>query len=70
MQIVCDFNNKFYIFPSIRVENIFDKTKLVEDEKIKHVIIKEHDSEDYREMIACLKKHQLAIQFVLWKISS
>lgn len=34
----------------------------------KHLAINEYDSEDYREMIACLKKHQLAIEFVLWKI--
>lgn len=61
----------FTFFSSIRVENIFDTTKLAEGEKImskEHV--KEHDSEDYREMIACLKKHQLAIKLVLWKISS
>jgi len=33
----------------------------------KYSIIKEYDSEDYHEMIACLKKHQLAIEFVLPK---
>ncbi|KAM0732215.1 Odorant receptor Or2 [Formica fusca] len=64
MYIVCVLHGcSLFNAVSIRVENIFDKTKLVEGEKIKHVVIKEHDSEDYREMIACLKKHQLAIQY-------
>ncbi|CAL1673840.1 unnamed protein product [Lasius platythorax] len=51
----------------IRLENILDKTKHMEDEKTmsqKHLVIKEHDSEDYRKMIACLKKHQLAIEYI------
>ncbi|XP_072756974.1 uncharacterized protein [Anoplolepis gracilipes] len=51
----------------IRLESILDKAKLVEDEKImskKHVVIKKHDSEDYHEMILCLKKHQIAIKYI------
>jgi len=31
-------------------------------------VVKKYDSEDYCEMIVCLKKHQLAIKFVLRKI--
>ncbi|CAL1673842.1 unnamed protein product [Lasius platythorax] len=51
----------------IRLENILDKTKFAEGEKTmskKHLVIKEHDSEDYREMIVCLRKHQLAIKYI------
>ncbi|CAL1677736.1 unnamed protein product [Lasius platythorax] len=51
----------------IRLENIFDKIKFDDDEETmskKQVVIKEHDSEDYHEMIACLKKHQLAIKYI------
>lgn len=52
----------------MRLENILCKTKLVQDAEItskKHIVIKKCDSEDYCEMIACLRKHQLAIKFVL-----
>ncbi|XP_050445518.1 uncharacterized protein LOC126848573 [Cataglyphis hispanica] len=67
MYIVCVLHGcSLFNAVSIRVENIFDTTKLAEGEKImskEHVVIKKHDSEDYREMIACLKKHQLAIKY-------
>jgi len=55
----------------MRLENILCKTKLVQDEEIMSIeqaVIKEYDSQNYCEMIACLRKHQLAIKFVLWKI--
>lgn len=69
MQIACDFDNILCIFSSIRLENIHDKTKRTEDRKMSQrylqLVIKEYDSEEYREIIACLKKHQLAIEFVL-----
>lgn len=57
----------------MRLENIFCKTKLVQDAEImskENIVIEEYNSEDYCEMIACLKKHQLAIKFVLWIILS
>ncbi|KAL6441750.1 hypothetical protein ACFW04_003686 [Cataglyphis niger] len=67
MYIVCVLHGcSLFNAVGIRVENIFDTTKLAEGEKImskEHVVIKKHNSKDYREMITCLKKHQLAIKY-------
>ncbi|XP_025262535.1 uncharacterized protein LOC112637313 [Camponotus floridanus] len=48
----------------IRLENIFDKTKFMKGETVmnKEFLLRE-EHEDYCEMIACLKKHQLAIKY-------
>ncbi|GAB1867902.1 Odorant receptor [Camponotus japonicus] len=48
----------------IRLENIFDKTKFMKGQTAmnkEYLVIEGH--EDYCEMIACLKKHQLAIKY-------
>lgn len=53
------------------LENILCKTKPVQDEEIMSIeqaVIKEYDFKEYCEMIACLRKHQIAIKFVLWTI--
>ncbi|XP_050445522.1 odorant receptor 4-like [Cataglyphis hispanica] len=51
----------------IRLENIFNNVEFMKSKNTineKHLAIKEYNSEDYREMIACLKKHQLAIEYI------
>lgn len=65
-----------FYFLSHRLENIMGQTnvKTYDNEKIRarthyHLFIERHDSinDDYRELMICLKKHQLALEFVIYR---
>ncbi|KAF3054381.1 Odorant receptor 217 [Nylanderia fulva] len=68
MYIVCVLHScSLFESIGIRLENIQNKTEYMEDEvseKYLKLVIKKNDSEEYRKMIVCLRKHQLAIEFV------
>lgn len=65
-----------FYFLSHRLENIMGQTnvKTYDNEKIRarthyHLFIERHDSinDDYCELMICLKKHQLALEFVIYR---
>ncbi|XP_025262491.1 odorant receptor 13a isoform X1 [Camponotus floridanus] len=68
MYVVCVLHGcSLFNAIGIRLENILSKAKLMQHEQImslEYAVIKEYYSEDYHEMIACLKKHQLAIKYI------